>query len=163
MRTDLEDALVPVKWAEAQIPVLQRRIEAWHRTDPYRIVLEEYPDKPDWELLVAYPDKPLDHLIVGDVGAIISSVRTALNLLLSAVIARHGIQPERAPDFPISKTAADFEGAVKDWKTNNGFPAPRQTRSNARKPITAGIMRSSTSPHWIICGSIRGCCGSNPF
>ena len=34
MRADLEDALVPVKWAEAQIPILRQRLIDWQHTDP---------------------------------------------------------------------------------------------------------------------------------
>jgi hypothetical protein len=113
MKADLEDALVPVKWAEAQIPVLRQRLIEWNRSGPYRIFVEPDPQQPNWELLIAKLEEPLDPLIVGDVGAIVNSVRTALNLLMAAVVARHGTVPSRAPDFPIAKTPGDFLRAVK--------------------------------------------------
>jgi hypothetical protein len=114
MKADLDDALVPVKWAEAQIPILQERLSAWQRTYPYEIVAEPDPDGADRELLVAYLKKPLDPLIVGDVGAMVNSIRTGLNL-----VARHGVIPSRAPDFPISKTPTDFLAAVEKLKSKN--------------------------------------------
>ena len=83
MKADLEDALVPVKWAQAHMPVLQERFLAWQRTYPYKIVAEPDPNRGDRELLVAYLEKPLDPLIVGDVGAIINSVRTGLDLMMA--------------------------------------------------------------------------------
>ena len=43
MKADLEDALVPVKWAEAKIPVLQERLLSWQRSYPYKIVCEPAP------------------------------------------------------------------------------------------------------------------------
>ena len=123
MKADLEDALVPVKWAEAQIPILQQRLIEWNRSGPYRIFVEPDPQQPNWELLIAKLEKPLDPLIIGDVGAVINSVRTALNLLIAAVVARHGTIPSRAPDFPIAKKPADFLAAVEKLKTEHGLTA----------------------------------------
>ena len=112
MKDDLLDALVPVKWAEAQISVLQNRLLVWQHRYPYKIITEPDPDRGDRELLVAYLDKPLDALIVGDVGAMVNSIRTGLNLMMAAVVARHGVVPGRAPDFPIAKTAPDFLAVI---------------------------------------------------
>jgi hypothetical protein len=116
MKDDLLDALVPVQWAQAQMPVLQDRILAWQRTYPFKIVTEPDPDRGDRELLVAYLEKPLDPLIVGDVGAMINSIRTGLNLMMTAVVARHGV-PNRAPDFPIAETASDFLATIKKMES----------------------------------------------
>lgn len=120
MKAYLEDALVPVKWAEAQIPILQERLSAWQRSYPYKIVTEPAPYPPDRDLLVAYLEKPLDPLIVGDVGAIINSVRTSLDLMMAAVIARNNVVPNRAPNFPIHKKRNDFLAAVKRLETEYG-------------------------------------------
>lgn len=51
MKADLADALVPVEWAQAQIPVLQSRLLAWQHGHPYKIVAEPDPDRGDRELL----------------------------------------------------------------------------------------------------------------
>ncbi len=119
MQPDLEDALVPIQWAKAQIPVLQERLIAWQRSRPYDIVAEPDPQRPNMELLVAYRKKPLDPLIIGDVGAVINSVRTALDLAMAAVVARHGVVPDRAPAFPIHKAASNFLAAVNKLKTEH--------------------------------------------
>jgi len=112
MKEDLRHALVPVNWAEAQIPILQGRLLAWQHTYPYKIVAEPDPSRGDRELLVAYLEKPLDPLIVGDVGAMVNSIRTGLNLMMAAVVSRHGIVPSRAPDFPIAETSTKFLATV---------------------------------------------------
>jgi hypothetical protein len=108
MRDDLQDALVPVKWAEAQIPILKQRLIDWNRGGPYKIIVEPEPQQSDRELLVAYLKEPLDPLIIGDVGAIINSVRTGLDLMMAAVVGRHGVVADRAPTFPIRTKATDF-------------------------------------------------------
>jgi hypothetical protein len=123
MKADLEDALVPVKWAEAQIPILEKRFEAWQQRYPYEVIVEPDPQQSEKELLVAYLKKPLDPLITGDIGAIINSVRTGLNLMLAAVVARHGIVPDRAPDFPIRTKSADFYSAVQELETKHWISA----------------------------------------
>ena len=132
MRDDLRDALVPVKWAEAQIPILHDRLKAWNDRNPYEIVPEEYPDDPEWETLVAYLEKPLDPLIVGDIGAIINSVRTALNLLMAAILARHGHKPKRAVDFPICVAESEFLRRVNVLEIEYGL-----------SPVEAGRLKNT--------------------
>jgi hypothetical protein len=112
MRDDLLDALAAVNWAESQIPILQERFVAWQRRDPYETVVEPDPDDADRELLVAYLNMALDPLIHGDAGAIVNSARTALDLLMSALLTGHSIKPNDKAHFPIRKAAADFLAAV---------------------------------------------------
>lgn len=138
MKADLEDALVPVKWAEAQIPILQERLLAWQRSYPYEIVAEPDPNQPDRELLIAYLKKPLDPLIIGDVGAIINSSRTGLDLMMAAVVARHGVPASRAPNFPIAKKPADFLAAVKKLETEHGISAAEVAAIERTKAYDGG-------------------------
>jgi hypothetical protein len=138
MKDDLLDALVPVKWAQAQMPVLQNRLLAWQHTYPYEIVTEPDPDRRDRELLVAYLDKPLDPLIVGDVGAMINSIRTGLNLMMAAVVARHGVIPSRAPDFPIAKTVSDFLAAINKMKNKKFISSLEATVIKRTKAYDGG-------------------------
>ena len=121
MRADLEDALVPVKWAEAQMPILRQRLIDWQHTNPYKIVAEPDPKRADRELLVAYLENTLDPLIIGDVGAMVNSIRTGLDLMMAEVVARHGVLPDRAPNFPIHKTPAQFLAAVDKLKSEYGI------------------------------------------
>jgi hypothetical protein len=114
MKADLQDALVPVKWAQAQMPILKQRLIDWQRTDPYTVNVEPDPSRSDRQLLVAYLKKPLDPNIIGDVGAMINSIRTGLDLMMAAVVARHNVLPDRAPNFPIYKKATDFLAKVNE-------------------------------------------------
>jgi hypothetical protein len=138
MKDDLEDALVPIKWAEAQIPILQDRLLSWQRSHPYEIVTEDDPQQPDRELLVAYRKKPLDPLIVGDVGAVVNSIRTALDLTMAAVVARRGVKPDRPPYFPIYKTAADFLAAVKRLEAQHSITTAEITYIEQAKAYDGG-------------------------
>ena len=134
MKADLADALIPVEWAEAQIPVLQQRLIDWNRSGPYEVIVEPEPQRPDRELLVAYLKKPLDPLIIGDVGAIINSVRTGLDLLMAAIVGRHSAVADRAPNFPIRTKATDFYDAIQDleskqWISDDEALAIKRTKA----------------------------------
>lgn len=134
MKADLEEALVPVKWAESQIPILQQRLIDWQRSYPYEVITERDALDDNRELLVAYLKKPLDPLIVGDVGAIINSIRTGLDLMMAAVVARHGVVPDRAPNFPIRAKSDDFYRAVDEleseqWVSTDEAAAIKRTKA----------------------------------
>jgi hypothetical protein len=134
MKADLEDALIPVRWAQAQIGVVQERFLFWQRSYPYKLVCEVEPNRPNQELLVAYLEKPLDPLIVGDIGAIINSVRTGLDLMMAAVVGRHTVTPDRAPNFPIRENSSDFFQRVEKlksdkWITVDEAAAMRETKA----------------------------------
>jgi hypothetical protein len=79
MKDDLADALIPVFWAREHIPVLQERLLKWQGSYSYDLVAERDPVQAGMDLVVARLRTPLDPLIIGDVGAIINSVRTGLD------------------------------------------------------------------------------------
>jgi hypothetical protein len=112
MKDDLADALIPVFWARDHIPVLQERLLSWQRRYPYEVVAERDPVQADMDLVIARLRTPLDPLIIGDVGAIINSVRTGLDLMMAAVVARHVASPSWFPNFPICESRDDFLDAV---------------------------------------------------
>lgn len=112
MRSDLRGSWNAVRWADAHIQVLQERFVSWQRGAPYELVMERDLHDADWEFLVAYLRQPLDPLIVGDIGAIINSVRTGLDLLMSALLVGNGEIPNSKAHFPIRKSPADFQTAV---------------------------------------------------
>jgi hypothetical protein len=137
MRDDLLDAKAAVDWAEAQIPILQERLMNWQRERPYEIVPEPDPADKNWEFLVAYLGIPLDPLIHGDVGAIINSARTALDILMSALLAGHGIKPNSKAHFPIRKARTDFLAAVtaiedKQWISSSEAATIKHTKAYDR-------------------------------
>ena len=152
MRDDLQDALVPVKWAEAQIPILQDRILKWHHAYPYEIVVEPDPDFGNRELLVAYLKTPLDQLIIGDVGAMVNSIRTGLNLLMSAVVSRHSVVPDHAPDFPIYRSETKFLDRVKFFEDKEWVSA---TEAAAIKRIKAYSGGDNVLLHIAILDNLR--------
>jgi hypothetical protein len=132
--------LVPVKWAEAQIPIFQGRLEAWHHRDPYILGIEPDPDRPNWEYVVAYDNFPIDPEIVGDVGAIINSTRTGLSLLVAAVAASHngGVIPKRTPDFPFSRLESEFLNRINRLKDKHGFSDAEIARIKATNAYLDG-------------------------
>ena len=134
MRADLRGSWNAVHWADTHIPVLQERFISWQRSTPYELVMEPDPDNSEWELLTAYLRKPIDPLIVGDIGAIINSVRTGLDILMSALLTSNGAKPNSKAHFPIRKDAADFLGSVdaleaKQWVTPPEVAAIKRTKA----------------------------------
>lgn len=138
MRRDLTDALTPVIWAEAQIPILQQRIAEWQRKDPYEVVAEADPVDSNWELVVAYLRKPLDPVIDGDVGSIMNSVRTALDLLMFAVITNNGKKTNENQHFPISSGAVDFGKRMATFETKKWITAAEAAAITRLKPYKGG-------------------------
>lgn len=114
MRDDRLDAQAVVNGADVHIPVLQERFVTWQRRRPYELIVEPDPDDGDWEFLIAYLRAPLDPLIAGDVSVIISSVRTSLDVLMSALLTSYGIKPNSKAHFPIRRHASDLFGCRND-------------------------------------------------
>lgn len=112
MRADLREARDAVLWAEAHIPVLQEHFVSWQRSDPYELVMEPDPDEPEWEFVVARQRKALDPIVIGDVGAIINSIRSGLDILMFSVLARHREQPNGNTRFPITSRSTDFHARI---------------------------------------------------
>lgn len=134
MRADLTDALAAVHWADAHIPVMNERFIAWKRRGPYGIVVDPDPQDAKRELLVAHLNIPLDPLIHGDIGAIINSMRTALDILMSSILAGHGVKPNSQAHFPIRNTETEFLDRVamlesKQWVTSVEAAAIKRTKA----------------------------------
>lgn len=138
MRADLADAAAAVDWANAHIPVLQERFVTWQRRGPYELVMEPDPNDTKWEFLVAYLRVPLDPMILGDVGAIINSIRTSLDLLMSAVLTANGIKPNSSAHFPIRKHAADFLAAIKVMEDKKWITAREAAAIKKQKAYEGG-------------------------
>jgi hypothetical protein len=107
MRDDLLDAQASVNWAVAQLPRLGERIEAWHNDTPYRIVIEPHPEMGK-QLIKLRDIKPLPAIINAEVGAIINSIRSSLDLLAAALARRNGKTPSADTHFPIFSCLLDF-------------------------------------------------------
>jgi len=107
MRDDLLDAQASVDWAVAQLPRLGERVEAWHNDAPYRIVTEPHPDMGK-QLIKLRDIKPFPAVINAEVGAIINSTRSSLDLLAAALARRNGKTPTADTHFPIFSSLLDF-------------------------------------------------------
>jgi hypothetical protein len=100
MRDDLLDAQSSVDWAISQIPIFQEKIASWNAKRPYEIMVEIDPQTSDY-LLVAYSMGPLDPIVNAELGVIINSARTALDLLAASLCRRNGNKPSADTHFPI--------------------------------------------------------------
>jgi hypothetical protein len=97
---DLLDAQASVDWAVTQIPILQDKLAAWNAKRPYEIMTEIDP-KTGANLLVAYLMGPLDPIVNAELGVIVNSIRTALDLLAASLCRRNGNKPSADTHFPI--------------------------------------------------------------
>src|SRR4051812_43156900 len=87
MKDDLLDAQASVDWAEYQIVAFQEKVAEWNASRPFEIRVET--DAPGVQALVAYSMGELDPIVNAEVGVIINSIRTALDLLASSLARRN--------------------------------------------------------------------------
>lgn len=105
MRDDLLDAQAAICWAKSQIPKAQERWLEWQRSQPYAFTQEHDPQTGE-ELVIALEEKPLPLIANAEVGAIINSCRSSLDLLAAALALRNGPKPESNTYFPITENWA---------------------------------------------------------
>ena len=92
MRDDLLAAQAAVDWAAAQIPLFQNAFLERNK-DPYELFKERDPENGDY-LIVARPREPLPLTFNAWAGAMINSIRSALDLLAAALAARNPVSPQ---------------------------------------------------------------------
>jgi hypothetical protein len=107
MRDDLLEAQAAVDWAEAQIPLLIDSLDRWERGNPYRVFRQRDPES-DGYLIVAIEEKAFPLTFNAWVGAIINSLRSALDLVASALAKRNGKRPSSDRHFPIFDNLQDM-------------------------------------------------------
>jgi hypothetical protein len=108
MRDDLLEAYAACSWAGSQLPLLKKRIDDWIARPAYEVVEELRPEigKKFFKLKI---DRRIgDSLINAEVGVIINSLRSSLDLLASALAIRNGKRPCRDHHFPIYLSLDDF-------------------------------------------------------
>ena len=103
---DLLDAEAAIKWAVAQLPVLENRITQWRNDKPHVIRPDTQTD-PGKKLYRLYDIKAFDPIINAEAGAIIHSIRSSLDLMASALAVRNNRSPG-STYFPIWKSEAEF-------------------------------------------------------
>jgi hypothetical protein len=91
-------------WAVIQLDTLARRIEAWKHTRPYELVT--YFDSERGKKALKYEVRnPLPLLINAEVGAIVNSIRSSLDILAVTLAKRFGATYVKDVYFPVSKSA----------------------------------------------------------
>jgi hypothetical protein len=116
MRDDLLDAKACIAWAISDLPILKERYEAWARDKPYAVV-RDFDSEPGKQLIRLRDVKPIPLTLNAEVGAILHSIRSSLDLLAVALAERNGAVEPKDVYFPIFDSAAAFaDGAVKKIK-----------------------------------------------
>lgn len=138
MKDDLLDAQAAVDWAVAQIPSLRQRWFAWLGDEPYHYVVEPHPEMKQ-KLVKLGGVKPLPLIINAEVGAIINSLRSSLDILATSLGKRYHILGSNELYFPIANSEADFLFA--NWKGGHlihGLPADARVILETVKPYPGG-------------------------
>ena len=107
MREDLLDAEAAVQWAIAQRQLLEQRFKSWLDNQPYYFFFEPHPEIGK-KLIKLRVLQPLPPIAVSETGAIIGSLRSALDMLASSLARRNGIKPSADTHFPFFATEYDF-------------------------------------------------------
>src|ERR1700720_4632543 len=102
MRDDLLDAQACVDWAITQKNILRGHLIAWDQIPPYRIVAEPHAE-PGKKVLRLRAVVPVPPLINAQVGAMINSIRSSLDLLTSRLAERAGYTGKEDSHFPIRR------------------------------------------------------------
>jgi hypothetical protein len=127
MRDDLLDAQAALCWAVAQITLLQQGFIEWQRRNPYTVVQERDPETGE-NIAVAY-DQPFPLTFNAEVGAIINSLRSSLDLLAAALATHNGIKPSNRTHFPIFDSLHTMIDPLEGMKAKSGFPRANEPRS----------------------------------
>jgi hypothetical protein len=138
VRDDLLDAQAAVDWAIAQMDSLQRRLIAWREQPPYRCIAETHPETGKKTVRIRDLKFP-SPLINAEVGAIVNSLRSSLDILITSVAARsHAIAPEKAY-FPIATSYDDWmRGKHKRRKVIEALPLPDRELIESLQPWRGG-------------------------
>jgi len=138
MRDDLLDANAALDWAEAQIELLNKRLDKWKASKPYDIetIIANLDLSGPQKLFKVKQKVPLPLIVNAEVGSIINSVRSSFDLLATALAVRNGHKTVDNVYFPISSDVTNFlrEGMKKIKRLS----ADDQDAIKALKPYSGG-------------------------
>ena len=110
MRDDLLDAKASVDWAVAQFEHLGRRLESWRNERSYSISEEPHPEM--GKKLIRFSNiKMPPRILNAEVGAIINSLRSSLDVLVNTLAKHNSPNGDSCPkdtQFPISSSRDNF-------------------------------------------------------
>jgi hypothetical protein len=136
MPDDLLDAQAAVDWAVAQIPLLQNGFLEWNK-DPYQIVKEPDPDGGGY-LLVAQQRVPFPLVLNVWTGAIIGSLRSALDFTAATLAKRNGKKPSADTHFPIFESELDMIDPLTGIEREKWLTKRERTAIKSFKPYRGG-------------------------
>ena len=138
MRDDLLDAQAAVCWAVSQTPSVQKMFEAWGNDKPYRFVPEPHPEM--GKVLVKFRDvRQPPASINAEVGAIINSIRSSLDLVATALANRHGTCKPKEAYFPVADSLVAFTSLkFKGAKLVKGLPVKDRDILESFEPYRGG-------------------------
>jgi hypothetical protein len=130
------DAQGAVDWAKARMPALRDQIEAWRSDEAYRLIVEPRPEI-GRKLIRLRRAKPVPAVLNAEVGAIVGSVRVALDLLTTGIAGRAGATDAERLYFPIASSAADWREA-RDQAVVGALPPAVAETIERLKPYRGG-------------------------
>ena len=139
MQSDLAYAYASVDWADAQLPALEKRIQEWVDLNIH-VSIEESDGNPSHNLVLLVEKESLPLSFNVEIGAYLNCLRSALDILATALARRYSIpRPDKAY-FPVADSAAIF-ASKKGFKGDafvNNLPAIERAKIEAIKPYQGG-------------------------
>jgi hypothetical protein len=147
MRDDLLEAYAAADWAISHLEGFQRRLKTWIDHPPYSLVEEPHPEMGK-KLFKLRVDSPLPATFNAEVGAIINTIRTSLDLLASALARRNGKKPSADRHFPIYPSLYDFIDPLNVAKRKDWLSERERSLIEKLKPYRGGNDRLFALHHF---------------
>jgi hypothetical protein len=147
MRDDLREAYAAADWAITHLKGFQQQLKAWIDTPPYSLIEEPHPEMGQ-KLLKLRIDRPLPIIFNAEMGAIINTIRTSLDLLASALARRNGKEPSADRHFPFYPTLYDFIDPLNMAKRKNWLSERERILIEELKPYRGGNNRLFALHHF---------------
>lgn len=147
MRDDLLDAHAAIDWAVAQIPIFSDRIKIWGGDNQPTTWTDDTHPETGKKFIKLRCIKPLPLFFNAEVGAIINSLRSSLDLLAHALATRNGKGAMHHRHFPIYNSIYDFIDPVKGLEPIKWLSDDEKRIIKSLKPYAGGNDRLFTLHH----------------
>jgi hypothetical protein len=147
MREDLLDAYAAADWAVTHLDGFRQRLKTWVDGPPYSLIEEDHPEMGK-KLIKLRVDNPLPVTFNAEVGAIINTIRTSLDLLASALARRNGKQPSADRHFPFYASIMDFIDPIYVAKRKQWLSDGERALIESLKPYQGGNDRLYALHHF---------------
>ena len=133
---------IKIDRAKKHVADLRADIEAFHRRQPYQIVMADEPESGDqvYRVKIREPIPPKWSGILGD---IFHNLRSALDQVACQLVIANNSEIERSTEFPIIGTPGNFEIVL--GRKLNGASAKAKSLVRRLKPYKGG-----REPFWVI-------------